>query len=82
VKKGVLNAITIQLSAVLRLAAFSSDMITARTAETYAFFLRAKRRSMAVRIRMTAHVQADLCEWFNLTQLLKSVVVAVEHLLR
>jgi hypothetical protein len=42
---------------------------------------RAARRSMAVRIRMTARVQADLYGWFRLTQLLKSVVVAVEHLL-
>jgi hypothetical protein len=42
---------------------------------------RATRRLMAVRIRMTAHVQADLYEWFGLTQLLKSVVVAVEHLI-
>jgi hypothetical protein len=42
---------------------------------------RASRRSMAVRIRMTARVQSDLYGWFRLTQLLKSVVVAVEHLL-
>jgi hypothetical protein len=35
----MVNAITIRLSAALRLATFSSDMIMAKTAETYAFFL-------------------------------------------
>jgi hypothetical protein len=38
-------------------------------------------RSMLEQIWMTIDVQVDYCEWFGLTQLLKSVVVAVEHLL-